>query len=90
MVKINGEILSLDGKTIAEYLADASYDINRIAVEKNGDIVPKAKYKETTIWKGETVSGTKELSGPGYILLKITENGKEITADNPSYIRVRK
>ena len=51
----------------------------------------KAKYKETTIWKDETVSGTKEdLDGPGYILLKITENGKEITKDNPGYIRVRK
>lgn len=44
---------------------------------------------ETTIWKDETVSGTKVLSGSGYILLKITEEEK---GDNPSYgyIRVRK
>ncbi len=51
----------------------------------------KEEYKKETIWKGETVSGTKEdLGGPGYILLKITENGNVITKDNPGYIRVRK
>lgn len=50
----------------------------------------KAKYEETTIWNDETAFGPKELSGPGYILLKITENGTEITKDNPGYIRVRK
>lgn len=52
----------------------------------------KAKYDESTIWKGATVSFTKVLSGPectGYILLKITENGAEITENNPGYIRVR-
>ena len=50
----------------------------------------KAKYEETTIWNDETVFGPKELDGSGYILLKITENGEEITKDNPGYIRVRK
>ncbi len=55
--------------------------------------VLKAKYDESTIWKGATVSFTKVLSGPectGYILLKIKENGAEIIKDNPGYIRVRK
>ena len=33
--------------------------------------------------------GTKDLDGSGYILLKIFENDKEITKDNPGYIRVR-
>lgn len=47
------------------------------------------EYKKVTIWTDETVSGTKELSDSGYILLKITEEEK---GDNPSYgyIRVRK
>ena len=52
----------------------------------------KDEYKVAT-WTDGTVSETKEISGgPGYILLKITENDKEITEDNPvySYIRVRK
>ena len=48
--------------------------------------------KETRTWTDETAFGPKEgLGGPGYILLKITEEGKgEITKDNPGYIRVRK
>lgn len=39
--------------------------------------------------ENENPFGTKVLTGPGYILLKITENGEEITKDNPGYIRVR-
>ena len=51
----------------------------------------KEEYKNVSTWTDETDFGTKVLSGPGYILLKITEDGKgEITEDNPGYIRVRK
>ena len=39
MVRINGENLDVDGTSVAEYLAAAGYDIMRVAVEKNGDIV---------------------------------------------------
>ena len=55
MVKVNGESLDIAGKTITEYLADASYDIRRIAVERNGDIVPKARYGETVLADGDSV-----------------------------------
>ena len=41
-------------------------------------------------WKSLETFDPKTLSAPGYILLKITENGTEITEDNPAYIRVRK
>ena len=48
------------------------------------------KVKETE-WTLEETFGTKDLDGPGYLLLKITEDGKgEITEGNPGYIRVRK
>ena len=49
--------------------------------------------KEGRQWTLKTTFDTKEDFGDpgyGYILLKITENGKEITKDNPGYIRVRK
>ena len=46
--------------------------------------------EESKRWKTETNFGPKTLSGSGYILLKITEGDKEITKDNPGYIRVRK
>lgn len=49
MVKINGKELDLAGKTIADYLATTNYDIKRIAVERNGEIVPKAAYGETIL-----------------------------------------
>ena len=41
-------------------------------------------------YKDETVFGEKNFPGSGYVLLQISENGKEITEDNPGYIRVRK
>lgn len=54
----------------------------------------KTHYEAETTWNDETADetpfGPKVLSGSGYILLRITENGKVITKDNPGYIRVRK
>ena len=55
MVKINGEELNIAGKTLAEYLAATNYDPKRIAVERNGDIVPKAKYGETILQDGDNI-----------------------------------
>lgn len=46
MVKVNGELLPVAGKTLAEYLETTHFDPLRIAVERNGEIVPKAAYKE--------------------------------------------
>ena len=47
------------------------------------------KVTEANTWAGETGFGPKTLSGSGYILLKIYENGTEIIKDIPGYIRVR-
>lgn len=55
MVKVNGESLDIQGKTVAEYLASTSYDMKRIAVERNGEIVPKARYAETLLMDGDSV-----------------------------------
>ena len=55
MVKVNGEQLDIAGKTIAEYLAETKYDQKRIAVERNGDIVFKAKYGETVLNDGDSI-----------------------------------
>ena len=55
VVKINGETVNAVGKTIAEYLTEAGYDIKRIAVEKNGDIVPKSRYEETCLCDGDSI-----------------------------------
>ena len=53
MVKVNGKELDIAGKTLADYLATTSYDMKRIAVECNGDIVPKARYGESVLQDGD-------------------------------------
>ena len=63
MVKINGEKLNIAGKTIAEYLANTDYDLKRIAVERNGDIVSKAQYGETVLKDGDSVEVVSFVGG---------------------------
>lgn len=63
MVKINGEERNVTGKTVAEYLATTSYDLKRIAIERNGDIVPKARYGETVLQDGDSVEVVSFVGG---------------------------
>ena len=56
MIKVNGEsIENLNHKTVAEYLAESGYDIKRVAVELNGDILPKSQYEYTLLQEGDCV-----------------------------------
>nr|MBQ4317997.1 sulfur carrier protein ThiS [Clostridia bacterium] len=55
MVIINGKEYSINGITLAEYLKTTNYDVKRIAVELNGDIVPKASYSATVLLDGDHV-----------------------------------
>lgn len=63
MIKINGEELNIAGKTVAEYLATTSYDSKRIAVERNGEIVPKAQYGETVLKDGDSLEVVSFVGG---------------------------
>lgn len=63
MVKVNGEALDIAGKTLMEYLAMTNYDPKRIAVERNGEIVPKAKYAETVLTDGDSVEVVSFVGG---------------------------
>lgn len=49
MVKINGCVQPADGRILADWLAENNYNPARIAVEKNGEIVPKAQYQTTVL-----------------------------------------
>ena len=55
MVTINGKELDLVGKTLADYLAETDYNPKRIAVEKNGEIVPKTQYDKTIFKDGDVI-----------------------------------
>ena len=59
----NGEELNIAGKTVAEYLATTNYDPKRIAVERNGDIVPKSQYGETVLQDGDSVEVVSFVGG---------------------------
>lgn len=63
MVKINGEEMNVAGKTVAEYLATTNYDLKRIAVERNGDIVSKAQYGEIVLKDGDNVEVVSFVGG---------------------------
>ncbi len=63
MVKVNGTVLDIAGKTVAEYLAGTNYDPKRIAVERNGDIVPKAQYETAVLADGDSVEVVSFVGG---------------------------
>ena len=45
-MRVNGEDISLNGAyTLKAFLEREGYAIDRIAVEKNGEIIPKALYE---------------------------------------------
>ncbi len=55
MTKINGKNVDAKGVSVEKYLLDAGYDINHVAVEMNGNILPKAKYAQTSISESDTL-----------------------------------
>lgn len=55
MVKVNGEIKEIAGKTVSEYLLSTDYDPRRIAVERNGEIIFKSCYDSTVLTDGDIV-----------------------------------
>ncbi len=63
MVKVNGEQLDIVGKTLADYLTATNYDAKRIAVEKNGEIVPKAAYETTVLADGDCLEVVSFVGG---------------------------
>ena len=63
MVKVNGEMLDLAGKTVMDYLAATNYDPKRIAVERNGDIVFKSQYSTTVLEDGDNIEVVSFVGG---------------------------
>lgn len=63
MVRINGQESEVSGMTIAQYIATTDYDIQRIAVERNEQIVPKAQYETTVIEDGDSIEVVSFVGG---------------------------
>lgn len=63
MVRINGNDITADGKTVAEYLESENYRMERIVVEINGNIIPKNNYAETILKDGDIVEVVSFVGG---------------------------
>ena len=63
MVKINGEAVQEEGKTLENYLSGTQYDPRRIAVERNGEIVPKSQYGEVVLQEGDCIEFVSFVGG---------------------------
>ena len=64
MVRINGEDVSADGKILKDYLLENGYTLTTIAVERNGEILPKAQY-ETAVLNPDDVIEIVSFVGGG-------------------------
>ena len=54
MIIVNGKEINLtEDTTVAEYLEQNQYQVKLIAVELNGDILPKYGYSDTMLKDGD-------------------------------------
>lgn len=63
MVTINGKSCDCDGMTVADYLANNGYKIEYVAVELNGEILPRANYFNTLLTEGDKLEVVSFVGG---------------------------
>lgn len=55
-MKINGEVKSVEKEiSLADFLTKEGYQVSRIAVERNGEIVPKGEYANVILSDADTL-----------------------------------
>jgi sulfur carrier protein len=52
-LSVNGESQSIDSANLAAFLDNLSLSGKRVAVEKNGEIVPRSRYPDTSLADGD-------------------------------------
>ena len=55
LLKLNGTERDLAGRILADCLAEAGYNLARVAVERNGEIVPRRLYGDTVLADGDAL-----------------------------------
>lgn len=63
MVKINGEMVDAAGKTVREYLTEAGFTVDRVVVEINLDIIPRAGYDAVVLKDEDSVEVLRFVGG---------------------------
>ena len=55
MVTINGEPPALAGQNLYQYLSNEGFDLNRVVVERNLEIIPKEILAEIQIEENDSI-----------------------------------
>lgn len=55
MVTINGEQKDLAGQNLYQYLSNKGFDLNRVVVERNLEIIPKEILAEIQIEENDSI-----------------------------------
>ncbi|MDP4154268.1 MAG: sulfur carrier protein ThiS [Bacillota bacterium] len=64
MVKVNGTFVELEkGQTLYDFIMMKKFDLATIAVERNGEIVPKAIYKEVLLENEDSLEIVRFVGG---------------------------
>ncbi len=63
MVTVNGEARDLAGRVLLDCLTEMGCSTQRVAVERNGQIVPKAQYAETVLQDGDELEVVRFVGG---------------------------
>lgn len=63
-MRVNGSIIPLNGiQSLFDFLESQKYDITKIAVEHNGEIVPKLTYKNLMLDDNDTLEIVRFVGG---------------------------
>ena len=55
MVKINGQPAEAAGKTVAQIVEEQGLNVQRVAVELNGDIVKRSDFDKVVVKEGDSM-----------------------------------
>jgi sulfur carrier protein len=63
-MRVNGkEVHIAENTALSSYLQENGYDMTRIAVERNGEIIPKAMYTECVLNDNDTLEIVQFVGG---------------------------
>lgn len=67
MIKVNGqELETVNEISLEEFLINKGYLVERVVVELNGDIIPKAQFNQTNIKDGDSLEVISFVGGGWY------------------------
>lgn len=63
MVLVNGEAKTVAGMNLKEFLAQEGYDLEKVVVERNLDIIPRTELDQVTIEEEDTIEVLRFVGG---------------------------